>query len=410
MLIAATPKGGDRVFSEKMACARLRLSFPELTPQSFSFNSPQGMCVDCNGLGTRVEIDPRARGARRVALARRGRGQAVGPGRLGEDRLGARLPRPDLRAARHRHAAPLAASSRSSSATGCCTAPASARFKVKWAGKSGRGDLRDDLGGRAAAPDAPLPETSSEGAKRWYAQFLGDAPCSHLRRHAPARRERRRARRRAHARRGLGAHRRRGARVLRRRSRSTGAAREIAAEVLQGDPRPARLPRRGRPRLPLARPRRAVALGRRVAAHPAREPGRLRADRRDLHPRRALDRPAPARQPAAARDARAPARHRQHRGRRRARRGDDPRRRPRDRLRPRRGRAGRPDRARGHAGEPRALRGRRSPARISPGRARDPGPGASGAHAERQPQGRSARARTTCATSTSSFRSACWSP
>ena len=34
-------------------------SFPELTPQSFSFNSPQGMCVECNGLGTRVEIDPR---------------------------------------------------------------------------------------------------------------------------------------------------------------------------------------------------------------------------------------------------------------------------------------------------------------------------------------------------------------
>jgi len=57
-LIAATPGGTDRVFSEKMACPDCGISFPELTPQAFSFNSPQGMCVDCNGLGTRVEIDP----------------------------------------------------------------------------------------------------------------------------------------------------------------------------------------------------------------------------------------------------------------------------------------------------------------------------------------------------------------
>ena len=58
LLIVTTPRGSDRVFSEKMACGHCNLSFPELTPQSFSFNSPQGMCVDCNGLGTRVEIDP----------------------------------------------------------------------------------------------------------------------------------------------------------------------------------------------------------------------------------------------------------------------------------------------------------------------------------------------------------------
>ena len=48
----------DRIFTESAACARCRISFPELTPQAFSFNSPQGMCADCNGLGTRFEIDP----------------------------------------------------------------------------------------------------------------------------------------------------------------------------------------------------------------------------------------------------------------------------------------------------------------------------------------------------------------
>ena len=36
----------------------LGISFPELAPQSFSFNSPLGMCKACNGLGTRLEMDP----------------------------------------------------------------------------------------------------------------------------------------------------------------------------------------------------------------------------------------------------------------------------------------------------------------------------------------------------------------
>jgi excinuclease ABC subunit A len=43
-------------FSEKRACCGL--SFPELSPQSFSFNSPLGLCSACNGLGTRREVDP----------------------------------------------------------------------------------------------------------------------------------------------------------------------------------------------------------------------------------------------------------------------------------------------------------------------------------------------------------------
>jgi excinuclease ABC subunit A len=45
-------------FSEQNACPACGISFPELTPQIFSFNSPHGMCPDCNGLGTTVEFDP----------------------------------------------------------------------------------------------------------------------------------------------------------------------------------------------------------------------------------------------------------------------------------------------------------------------------------------------------------------
>ncbi len=48
----------DRLFSEKGGCPVCGIGFPELTPQLFSFNSPQGMCAACNGLGSSSEVDP----------------------------------------------------------------------------------------------------------------------------------------------------------------------------------------------------------------------------------------------------------------------------------------------------------------------------------------------------------------
>jgi excinuclease ABC subunit A len=44
-------------FSEKLACTFDGLSFDELAPRNFSFNSPYGACVSCDGLGTRLETD-----------------------------------------------------------------------------------------------------------------------------------------------------------------------------------------------------------------------------------------------------------------------------------------------------------------------------------------------------------------
>jgi excinuclease ABC subunit A len=48
----------DRVFSERNACPSCHLSYDELSPQNFSFNSPIGACPACNGLGVRQEMDP----------------------------------------------------------------------------------------------------------------------------------------------------------------------------------------------------------------------------------------------------------------------------------------------------------------------------------------------------------------
>ena len=47
----------ERTYSEHMACHDCGLSFEELEPRSFSFNSPFGACPDCSGIGTKLEVD-----------------------------------------------------------------------------------------------------------------------------------------------------------------------------------------------------------------------------------------------------------------------------------------------------------------------------------------------------------------
>jgi excinuclease ABC subunit A len=48
----------ELVFSEQLSCAHCSISFEELAPRDFSFNSPYGACPTCAGLGTRYEVDP----------------------------------------------------------------------------------------------------------------------------------------------------------------------------------------------------------------------------------------------------------------------------------------------------------------------------------------------------------------
>ncbi|PSL04056.1 excinuclease ABC subunit A [Haloactinopolyspora alba] len=48
----------ERVYSEHLYCPHDELSFEELEPRSFSFNSPYGACPECAGLGNQMEVDP----------------------------------------------------------------------------------------------------------------------------------------------------------------------------------------------------------------------------------------------------------------------------------------------------------------------------------------------------------------
>ncbi len=58
VVIINTWGGGDRLFSRRLACTACGISMPEMTPRAFSFNSPHGACVECQGLGSIYDFDP----------------------------------------------------------------------------------------------------------------------------------------------------------------------------------------------------------------------------------------------------------------------------------------------------------------------------------------------------------------
>jgi len=58
LLIVVDKNKKDTLYSSSMACPTCGISFEELQPRMFSFNSPFGACQDCNGLGVKTEFDP----------------------------------------------------------------------------------------------------------------------------------------------------------------------------------------------------------------------------------------------------------------------------------------------------------------------------------------------------------------
>lgn len=57
IVIINTAEGKDILFSEKLACIDCGISYPEITPRFFSFNSPVGACPECDGLGVHLRTE-----------------------------------------------------------------------------------------------------------------------------------------------------------------------------------------------------------------------------------------------------------------------------------------------------------------------------------------------------------------
>ncbi len=57
-IVTVATDSKELTYSEAFACVYCGLSFEELAPRLFSFNSPYGACPECSGLGEKIEIDP----------------------------------------------------------------------------------------------------------------------------------------------------------------------------------------------------------------------------------------------------------------------------------------------------------------------------------------------------------------
>ena len=303
--------------SRKNSPARCPASpFPEIEPRLFSFNNPFGACPACGGLGLEQKID-------------------------------ADLVIPDHSATLRKGA--IAPWSRSTSPYYVQTLEALARhykftLDTKWKDLprkvqdailygSGEDAIRFvyDDGLRAYETNKPFEgvitnlerrfrETESEWAREELTKYFTDIPCSACNGPPPQARSAGGQGRRPRHRRRRRDERQARRRMVRDRCRASSApstTRSPARVLKEIRERLKFLVDVGLEYLTLARASRH-AVGRREPAHPPRLADRLRPHRRALCARRALDRPAPARQCAAAGNPQAAARSRQHRDRGRA--------------------------------------------------------------------------------------------
>jgi len=176
-LVAVSEPGGEKIYSEHMACTKCGISFPELTPQSFSFNSPQGMCPDCNGLGTRMEADPALVVPDESLTIDQGAIKPWGTD-LSKKKSWSALRSQILKQLGIPFGVPwkkLPKKQRDQILHGT----GDRQYDVKWVG-SGGGKATFRMGFEGVLPRLlrVFRETKSEGARKHYAKFLGDARCS----------------------------------------------------------------------------------------------------------------------------------------------------------------------------------------------------------------------------------------
>ena len=165
-----------RRYSQDNACASCGIGFPELAPQSFSFNSPLGMCVECNGLGERMQVDPEliipdpTLSIRKGAVGSWGDSVAKDSGWTSNIVRGLAkhfdidldLPWKDLSAAQRKV---------------LLHGTGSTRVKVKWDGKHTTGSWAMKYEGILAQLDRRYRETTSERARRHYEGFFRAIAC-----------------------------------------------------------------------------------------------------------------------------------------------------------------------------------------------------------------------------------------
>ena len=165
--------GEDWLLSENLSCPDCGISFPPLEPTMFSFNSPLGMCPECNGLGELFEFDMDLIIDPTLAV---GDGAVRSWGEMRKKkksylydsvlqilgRFGADLDTPWMEISEEgRHA----------------ILHGGVEVKNHWESDRGSGEYAYTTEGVLKVLKRRYHQTTSEGAKRWYQSFMSQQPC-----------------------------------------------------------------------------------------------------------------------------------------------------------------------------------------------------------------------------------------
>jgi excinuclease ABC subunit A len=181
-MIVSPQAGSDAGFaeymvSEKRACPDCGVAFPALEPSSFSFNSPLGMCPECTGLGTRMDMDPalvipdQQRSIRGGAIEPWASSMARGEGWVFNiisgisEGFGIDLDTPWCRLPAQKQRLILYGAGER-------------RVSVHWEGRHGAGSWNMRFEGILHTLMRRYKQTTSQSMRTYYEQFIREAPCT----------------------------------------------------------------------------------------------------------------------------------------------------------------------------------------------------------------------------------------
>jgi excinuclease ABC subunit A len=182
VLISVVPDSSNNtaeewLMSEANTCTHCGISFPELSPQMFSFNSPQGACPVCTGLGTHLEVDPALLVPNALLTLHEGAVPYWGELRKKRDAWSYRALQSIAAHYGFSLDTPweqLTASQREVIIQG------SGKEKIRfvWEGEHGnRGEFYRSWEGLASEVKRRFAQTGSDYTRDYYAQFMSDQPC-----------------------------------------------------------------------------------------------------------------------------------------------------------------------------------------------------------------------------------------
>ncbi|MDD3051704.1 MAG: excinuclease ABC subunit UvrA [Candidatus Cloacimonetes bacterium] len=169
--------GLSEILSESNTCTVCGISYPELSPQSFSFNSPIGMCQECNGLGTKLEFDPDLIVPNpNLSIME---GAVVYWKKLSDNKHSWRYKIVSNLAKEYNFSLSTPWIELSDEVKNVILyGSKDRRFKLKWESENGSGEFMSKYEGIINSITRRMKATTSEYMKREYMQYMGERACS----------------------------------------------------------------------------------------------------------------------------------------------------------------------------------------------------------------------------------------